>query len=169
VRRTESGLAFAAPPIVRYEPADEDMVQRAVEALGIARADVVAPHWVDNGPGWLALLLPSADAVLAVEPGFVGDLDLGVVGPHPAGSPVAFEVRAFFGKDRSTVEDPVTGSLNASLGQWLLDTGRARAPYVAAQGTALGREGRVHVDRDSDGQIWVGGGTLTCVTGELEA
>jgi PhzF family phenazine biosynthesis protein len=169
VRRAGSGLAFAAPPIGRYEPADEDVVQRAVEALGIPRADVVDAHWVDNGPGWLALLLPSADAVLAVEPGFVGDLDLGVVGPYPAGSPVAFEVRAFFGKDRSTVEDPVTGSLNASLGQWLLDTGRARTPYVAAQGTALGREGRVHVDRDPDGQIWVGGGTLTCVTGEIEA
>ena len=94
-------------------------------------------------------------------------LDLGVVGPYPPGSPAAIEVRAFFPKDGATVEDPVTGSLNASLAQWLLRTGRATAPYVASQGTALGRAGRVHITRD-DGTIWVGGGTVTCVSGEVE-
>ena len=105
--------------------------------------------------------------VLAVQPDPI-DFDLGVVGPHPAGSPCAIEVRAFFPKDGATVEDPVTGSLNASLAQWLLGSGRLRAPYVAAQGTALGRTGRVHVERDADGTIWVGGGTITCVSGEVE-
>jgi predicted PhzF superfamily epimerase YddE/YHI9 len=104
--------------------------------------------------------------VLALRPGVV-DLDLGVVGPYPPGAPQAFELRAFFPKDGATTEDPVTGSLNASVAQWLLDTGRASAPYVASQGTALGRAGRVHVGRDGDGTIWVGGGTVTCVAGRV--
>jgi predicted PhzF superfamily epimerase YddE/YHI9 len=115
----------------------------------------------------VAVLLASADEVLALRPGFV-DLDVGVVGPYAPGSPAAFEVRAFFPKDGATAEDPVTGSLNASLAQWLLRTSRAEAPYVANQGTVLGRTGRVHVSHDSDGTIWVGGGTVTCVTGEVE-
>jgi predicted PhzF superfamily epimerase YddE/YHI9 len=91
-----------------------------------------------------------------------------VVGPHPTGSPEAFEVRAFFPKDGATVEDPVTGSLNASLARWLLDTDRATVPYVASQGTVLGRAGRVHLSRGPDGVIWVGGGTVTCVSGDVE-
>jgi len=102
--------------------------------------------------------------VLALRPAFI-DADVGVAGPHPPGGAVAFEVRAFFPKDGTLVEDPVTGSLNASLAMWLLGSGRAVAPYVAAQGTALGRAGRVHVTRDGDGGIWVGGGTITCVDG----
>jgi predicted PhzF superfamily epimerase YddE/YHI9 len=113
------------------------------------------------------LMLDSADAVLALRPQFI-DLDVGVVGPRPAGSAEAFEVRAFFPKDGVLVEDPVTGSLNASLAQWLLGTGRASAPYVARQGTALGRSGRVHISRDGDGEIWVGGGTVTCIAGEVD-
>jgi predicted PhzF superfamily epimerase YddE/YHI9 len=114
----------------------------------------------------VAILLGSADAVLALRPGYA-DLDIGVVGPHPPGSAEAFEVRAFFPKDGATVEDPVTGSLNASLAQWLLASDRATAPYVAAQGTVLGRAGRVHVSRDADGTIWVGGGTVTCIAGTV--
>ena len=112
-------------------------------------------------------MLSSADEVLAIEPGIV-DLDLGVIGPHPAGSDIAFEVRAFFPLNGATVEDPVTGSLNASLAGWLIRSGRATAPYVAAQGTALGRAGRVHVAQDADGTIWVGGGTITCIRGEVD-
>ncbi len=96
------------------------------------------------------------------------ELDVGVVGPYAAGSPEAFEVRAFTYKDGAVDEDPVTGSLNASLAQWLLATGRASAPYVARQGTALGRAGRVHVSQDAGGAVWVGGGTVTCVRGEVE-
>jgi PhzF family phenazine biosynthesis protein len=164
IRRTPDGLAFAAPPLVRSGPVEDSLVEHIASLLGIARADIQDAQWVDNGPGWVAVLLADAEAVLALRPGSV-DVDIGVVGPYPPGSPAAFEVRAFFPKDGSTVEDPVTGSLNASLAEWLLRTGRATAPYVASQGTALGRAGRVHVTTDGDGAIWVGGGTVTCVTG----
>ena len=167
VRRSDGVLAFAAPPLLRSGPVDESLVGHIADVLGIGRDEIVDAQWADNGPGWVAVLLNSAEAVLALRPGVV-DLDLGVVGPYPAGSPEAFEVRAFSGKVGPTVEDPVTGSLNASLAEWLLRTGRATAPYVASQGTALGRAGRVHVSRDDDGAIWVGGGTVTCVAGEVE-
>ena len=167
VRRTTDGLAFAAPPLLRTGAVDEPLVQHIASVLQVDRAEILDAEWADNGPGWVAVLLESADAVLALRPGFV-DLDLGVVGPYPAGSPEAFEVRAFFPKDGSTVEDPVTGSLNASLAGWLLRTGRASAPYVASQGTALGRSGRVHISQDAEGTIWVGGGTVTCITGVVE-
>jgi PhzF family phenazine biosynthesis protein len=167
IRRTADGLAFAAPPLIRSGPVEEALVQRVAGVLGIDRGEIVAAQWADNGPGWVAVLLASADAVLAVRPG-ADELDIGLVGPYPDGSPQAFEVRAFFPKDGALVEDPVTGSLNASVAEWLLRTGRATAPYVASQGTALGRAGRVHISRDPDGTIWVGGGTVTCVTGDVE-
>lgn len=167
IRRTADGLAFAAPPLIRTGAVDEELVRHVASVLGIERAAIVDAEWADNGPGWVAVLLASTDAVLALRPGFV-DLDLGVVGPYPDGSPEAFEVRAFFPKDGATVEDPVTGSLNASIAPWLLRTGRASAPYVVSQGTVLGRSGRVHVSRDADETIWVGGGTVTCVAGEVE-
>lgn len=165
VRRTEDGLAFAGPPLLREGLVDEQLQEHIAEVLRIDRADIRDAQWVDNGPGWVAVMLESAQAVLDVSPGYV-DLDLGVVGPYLDGAPYAFEVRAFFPKDGSTVEDPVCGSLNASLAKWLTETGRATTPYVASQGTALGRRGRVHVDRDDDGTIWVGGGVITCVHGE---
>jgi predicted PhzF superfamily epimerase YddE/YHI9 len=111
-------------------------------------------------------MLADTDAVLALRPAPI-DFDLGVVALYPAASPYAIEVRAFFPKDGATVEDPVTGSLNASLAQWLLGSGQLSSPYVASQGTALGRAGRVYIERD-DGTIWVGGGTVTCVSGEVE-
>ena len=167
LRQTAAGLAFAAPPLLRSGPADEPLVGHLAEVLGIDRADIVDAQWADNGPGWVAVLLGSAEAVLALRPGTV-DLKVGVVGPYPTGSPQAFEVRAFTSADGRTYEDPVTGSLNASLAQWLLRTGRATAPYVASQGTVIGRQGRVHVFRDDDGTIWVGGGTVTCVSGQVE-
>ena len=167
VRRTADGLAFAAPPLVRSGPAEESLVRRLASMLGIDRADILEAEWADNGPGWVAVLLRDADAVLRLRPGLV-DLSVGVVGAYPEGSPHAFEVRAFFPKQGATAEDPVTGSLNASLAQWLLRAGRARAPYVASQGTALGRAGRVHVSSEPDGSIWVGGGTVTCVEGQVE-
>jgi PhzF family phenazine biosynthesis protein len=167
VRRTSSGLAFAAPPLVRSGAVEESLVKHIADLLRIDRSHIRDAQWVDNGPGWVALLLESVDAVLAVDPGAV-DLDVGVVAPYPPGSPCAFEVRAFFPKDGATVEDPVTGSLNASLAEWLIRTARATAPYVASQGTALGRAGRVRVSRDDDGTIWVGGATVTCMAGEVE-
>jgi len=165
VRRTEAGLAFAAPPLIRSGRVEDGVTERVARALNIARDDIADIAWADNGPGWVAVLLASAEAVLAIRPGVV-DLDIGVAGRYPDGSPEAVEVRAFSPKITS-VEDPVTGSLNASLGQWLLATGRLTAPYVASQGTAMGRRGRVHVSCE-DGQVWVGGGTVTCVSGTVE-
>jgi PhzF family phenazine biosynthesis protein len=167
VRSADSGLAFAAPPLLRAGPVEAELAGRVADALNIDRADIVDLQWADNGPGWIAVLLASADAVLAVRPAAT-DLKIGIAGPYPAGSPEAFEVRAFFLRDGAAGEDPVTGSLNASLAQWLLATGRATAPYVASQGTVLGRRGRVHVSRDADGQVWVGGGTVSCVSGVVE-
>ncbi|TMD39573.1 MAG: PhzF family phenazine biosynthesis protein [Chloroflexi bacterium] len=167
IRQTTAGLAFAAPPLIRSGPVEEPLLQHVTEVLRLARTDIVDSEWADNGPGWIAVLLKSADAVLELKPGVV-DLDVGVVGPYPKGSPEAFELRAFFPKDDATVEDPVTGSLNASVAQWLLRTGRATAPYVASQGRALGRAGRVHITSDQEGTIWVGGGIVTCITGDVD-
>jgi predicted PhzF superfamily epimerase YddE/YHI9 len=121
----------------------------------------------DNGPGWVAVLLADAESVLALRPGLVPD-HVGVAGPYPEGAPCDFEVRAFTHAHGSTIEDPVTGSLNASMAQWLLRSGRAKAPYVASQGTVLGFSGRVHISTDAEGDVWVGGSVLTCVTGQVE-
>ena len=167
IRQDDGGLAFAAPPLLRSGPVDEPLAQHIADILGIGREEIVDLQWADNGPGWIAVLLASADAVLAVRPG-VTDLDLGVAGPHPPGGPAAFEVRAFTANDGGTAEDPVTGSLNASLAQWLLATGRARAPYLARQGTVLGRNGQVRITSDPDGAIWVGGPTVTCISGTVD-
>jgi PhzF family phenazine biosynthesis protein len=167
LRQGDGRLAFAAPPVRRDGPVDAGLLTRIASLLRIDRADIVDASWADNGPGWVAVLLPSAAAVLAVKPGEV-DLDLGLVGPYPPGSPEAIEVRAFFPNNGATTEDPVTGSLNASLAAWLLGTGRVAAPYVASQGTALGRAGRVHISRDPDGTIWVGGATVTCISGRVD-
>jgi PhzF family phenazine biosynthesis protein len=167
IRRTDAGLAFAAPPLIRSGPVEEPLAERIAAQLGIGRADIVDLAWADNGPGWVAVLLPSADAVLALRPAVV-DLDIGVAGPYPPGGPAAFEVRAFFPNAGRTVEDPVTGSLNAALAGWLLGTGRATAPYLASQGTALGRAGQVQISQDPGGQIWVGGASRTCISGHVE-
>jgi PhzF family phenazine biosynthesis protein len=169
IRRGVAGLSFAAPPLVRGGPVDEALVARIATLLAIDRAEIVDARWADNGgPGWVAVLLEDAGAVLDVRPPGAANVDLGIVGAYPPGSPAAFEVRAFFPKDGVLVEDPVTGSLNAAIVPWLLRTGRATAPYVVSQGTLLGRAGRVHVERDDDGTIWVGGATVTCVSGEVE-
>ncbi|MFI6291866.1 PhzF family phenazine biosynthesis protein [Nonomuraea sp. NPDC050790] len=166
VRRTAEGLAFAAPPLLREGPVEEELVQRLAETLRVDRSAIVDAQWADNGPGWVAVLLGSAEEVLSVRPGVV-DLDIGVAGPYPEGSPQAWEVRAFFPLHGATAEDPVTGSLNASLARWLLRTGRATAPYTASQGTALGRAGRVHISTDAD-VIWVGGSVVTCIRGTVQ-
>jgi PhzF family phenazine biosynthesis protein len=168
IRRDAKGLAFAAPPLIRSGPVEEETVREVAEQLGIASEDIVDAAWADNGPGWVAVLLESAEEVLALAPSAV-ELDVGVVGPHAPGAEADFELRAFWHKDGVTAEDPVTGSLNASVAQWLLESGRASAPYVAAQGTALGRAGRVRISRDAAGTIWVGGGTVTCLEGAVTA
>ena len=167
VSTDEDGLKFGAPPLVRSGPVDEQLARHIADVLRIGRAEIVDLQWADNGPGWIAVLLASAEAVLAVKPGPT-DLDLGIAGPYPPGGPAAFEVRAFVPKNGATDEDPVTGSLNASLAQWLIASGHAAAPYVARQGTALGRDGIVRISTDADGQVWVGGGTVTCVSGMVD-
>ncbi|WP_447742597.1 PhzF family phenazine biosynthesis protein [Variovorax boronicumulans] len=171
IRRDQGRLAFAAPPLIRSgapTPAELDDARRL---LGIEADDIQDAAWIDNGPGWLGIRLASADKVLSLEPArrWPTRIDVGVVGPHAEGGDAAFEVRAFFTDHLGAiVEDPVTGSLNASLAQWLFATGVARNDYVAAQGTRLGRHGRIHLTRDDTGQVWVGGDTRTHVKGELD-
>jgi PhzF family phenazine biosynthesis protein len=168
IRRIAAGLAFAAPPLVRRGSVDESKMREIAAALRLDRAHVVDAQWADNGPGWVAVLLDSAQAVLDLEP--AGDhpsrLDIGIVGPYPPGSPAAFELRAIFSDQHGALrEDPVTGSLNASVAQWMLASGRARAPYIASQGTCVGRAGRVYISQDADGQVWVGGQATTMFEG----
>lgn len=167
IRRDGGALAFAAPLPREDRPLDDDELAACVTAAGVPREAVVDHRLLDNGPVWAVLLLDSADRVLGVRPDFAGSPvgKLGLVAPHPDGSPEAFEVRGF-APGIGVPEDPVTGSLNASVGQWLTRTGRAPDRYVAAQGTALGRAGRVHVERDAEGQVWVGGATVTVLAGE---
>jgi PhzF family phenazine biosynthesis protein len=143
------------------------MVQRIAAGLGVTQGDILQHQWVDNGPGWCAVMLPSAAQVRALRPDFaaLSDLKLGVVGPSGSGEDTAFEVRAFV-PGLGVPEDPVTGSLNAGLAQWLIGAGLAPARYVAAQGSVLGRAGRVHVAQEGD-QVWVGGDVVICVEGEV--
>jgi len=174
IRHRDGRLAFAAPPLRRGGPVAEDLLVKLAKVLGIARSEIIDSQWVDNGPGWVGVMLRDAAAVLALQPDFGRwenreHLDLGVIGAYPEGSECAFEVRALFsGKGTSMIEDPVTGSLNASFAQWLLSTGRAKAPFRTSQGTCLGRRGRPEIDLDEDGTLWVGGSTFTCVQGEVE-
>ena len=172
IRRGADRLAFAAPPLVRGGTPSEAEIDAVAAILRLDRAAIVDAAWVDNGPGWIAVMLDSADAVLAVEPvrHHPSHVDIGIVGPHPAGGEAAFELRAIFSDAHGgLIEDPVTGSLNASVGQWLFASGRASGGYVAAQGTRLGRTGRVHVTQDGAGQVWVAGETRTLFVGESGA
>lgn len=166
IQRDEGRLAFAAPPLLRSGPASEEGVAKIAAVLDLDPEEMLAVEWVDNGPGWIAVLLESAERVLELQPRQL-DFDLGVVGFYPEGSEAAIEVRAFFPINGVATEDPVTGSLNASVAQWLLGSGRLSAPYIATQGSAIGRSGRVHIDQDGDGTIWVGGRTETVIHGEL--
>lgn len=170
VRRGDGRLAFAAPPLIRQGPVAEEKLDEIVKVLRISRDAIVDAQWVDNGPGWVAVLLGSADEVLALEP--VGNhpnrLDLGVVGPCDKRSDAAFELRALFSDHNGYIrEDPVTGSLNASVAQWMLASGRVRAPFQARQGARLGRNGQIHIDQDDRGNVWVGGKTLTVADGSV--
>ncbi len=160
-------LAFAAPALRRTGAVEPTLRAQAVAALGVPSEWVQQLEWVDNGPGWMAALLPDAATVLALKPDFAAlrGLKLGVVGPYPAGSEHQFEVRAFV-PGLGVPEDPVTGSLNASLAQWLMGIGLAPEQYVAAQGAALGRAGRVHVQR-LGADIWVGGDVTAVVEGTV--
>lgn len=167
IRQNGDALSFAAPPMIRSGEAEQPLIDELAATLGIARTSIRLAQWVDNGPGWVAVLLDTAAEVLAVRPRPT-EHKIGLVGPHPPGSPEAFEVRAFFPSDGVTREDPVTGSLQASLAQWMIGSGLITAPYVTRQGTVLGRIGRVQISTDDVGSVWVGGQTVTCITGEVD-
>ncbi len=187
IQRDGERLAFAAPPLIRSGPLPEGDVALIARGLGVARGDITAHAWCDNGPNWRGVMLTSAEQVLALKPdaSILAGLDIGVVGPNvkargqqplsgkvgvvgPQGDgDTQFEVRAFFPGNNGLAEDPVTGSLNAALAQWLIGAGLAPERYVAAQGTALAREGRVFVKRDASGTIWVGGASVTCIDGRV--
>ncbi len=167
LRRRHARLAFAAPPCVRSGPLEPALLARIVAALGLQAGAVLDHQWVDNGPGWCAIRLASAEAVLALRPDWaaLAGIKLGVVGAHGARHDAQFEVRALIGEGPG-YEDPVTGSLNAGLAQWLIGSGVAPTAYVAAQGARLARRGRVFIER-VDGQVWVGGHSVSCVRGAL--
>lgn len=171
-------LAFAAPPLRKSGPLPVGDVELIARGLGVPADAIVAHAWCDNGPNWRGVLLQSAEQVLGLKPdaSVLAGLDIGVVGPRgkvgvvgarPAQDDCAFEVRAFFPGNNGMAEDPVTGSLNAALAQWLIGAGIAPDRYTASQGTALGRAGRVHVERDASGTIWIGGDSVTCIDGTV--
>ncbi|MFX1680120.1 PhzF family phenazine biosynthesis protein [Mitsuaria sp. CC2] len=167
IRRDGTRLAFAAPPLRREGPVEPALRDQVARALRVPDADLLDVVWVNNGPDWMAARLASAEAVLAIEPDYVsmGRLKLGVVGAYPAGSPLQFEVRAFV-PGLGPAEDPVTGSLNAGLALWLQGAGLAPDSYVAAQGAALGRAGRVHVAKEG-GHCWIGGDVTPLIHGQV--
>ncbi|CAN5461366.1 PhzF family phenazine biosynthesis protein [soil metagenome] len=177
LKRDGQSLAFAAPPLRKGGPLPEADVALIARGLGVARSDIVQHSWCDNGPNWRGVMLATAQQVLALkpDPAILAGLDVGVVGPRGKVGVVgatqgdddcAFEVRAFFPGNNGMTEDPVTGSLNAALAQWLIGAGLAPAGYVASQGRALGRAGRVHVQQQGS-DIWIGGASVTCVTGTV--
>jgi PhzF family phenazine biosynthesis protein len=170
-------LAFAAPPLIKSGALDEDDVQLIARGLGVQRSDIVAHAWCHNGPNWRAVMLRSAQQVLSLKPdaAILAGLDIGVVGARGKvgvigsqrdGDETQFEVRAFFPGNNGMTEDPVTGSLNAAIAQWLIGAGLAPTSYLAAQGTALARAGRVYVEQVGS-DIWIGGASVTCVDGKV--
>ena len=195
IRRSGQQLAFAAPALRRAAPSPE-LLQQVAQALGITTQQIRAAQELDNGPRWLGLLLDSVDTVLALAPDHQRLRELnqkvGVAaltqehsdvqliarssrearafaehaGDAPRLADPDLEVRAFAAPVGIT-EDPVTGSLNASLAQWLMAEGHTPARYVAAQGSCLGRAGRVLLERDAAGQVWVGGEVQTCISGQV--
>lgn len=168
LRVTGELVWFAAPPLIRSGPVDDETLARTAASLGVPRDELLSHQWIDNGPGWLVVELASAGDVLALRPDFaaMGGLSVGVFGAHPDGAETRYEVRAFV-PHLGVPEDPVTGSLNAGLATWLFAEGRVPDEFVVAQGTAIGRSGRVAVQRDAEG-IWIGGSTVTVIDGSVE-
>ncbi|MDQ1672009.1 MAG: hypothetical protein QOC98_571 [Frankiaceae bacterium] len=167
MHRDDSRLSFRAPELLRSGELDPATLDQVAKALRLPVGAIVASQLVDNGPGWVAVQVASADEVLALEPdhALLAELMVGVVGAYPAGSQHAFEVRGFAGR-MGVPEDPVTGSLNAGLGQWLIASGRAPASYEVSQGTQVGRRGVVSIT-SRDGGVWVGGDCVTCIRGSV--
>lgn len=171
VRRQGDELAFIAPPLLRDGPVEAPLVERVRLALGLEPQAIVRSQWVDNGADWLAIMLADRNQVLGLQPDYSQLLGLavGVIAPcNPAHDDVEahFEVRAFVAGDGAQ-EDPATGSLNAGIAQWLLSEGLAPERYVVSQDTAIGRAGRIHIERQGD-EIWVGGAVAVCIEGRLQ-
>ncbi|KHK66146.1 phenazine biosynthesis protein PhzF [Pseudomonas fluorescens] len=170
VRRSEYGLAFLAPPLLKSGPLELEVRERVRKGLGLAAEAIVQAQWVDNGAGWLALMLKDRQQVLTLKPDYqqLQDLAVGVVAPwNPAvdGTDAQFEVRGFIAGD-GMPEDPATGSLNAGLAQWMLGKQLAPSSYVVSQGVTMGRAGRIHVEQIGD-EVWIGGAVVTCINGSL--
>jgi PhzF family phenazine biosynthesis protein len=176
IRRRDDRLAFAAPPLKKTGPLPEKDVELIAHGLGVARNDIVQHAWCDNGPNWRAVMLTTAEQVLSLKPDaqILAGLDVGVIGPRGkvgvvgsrADGEAQFELRAFFPVRSGMAEDPVTGSLNAAVAQWLIGAGLAPGKYIASQGSMLGRAGRVHVEQEGD-DIWIGGNSVTCIDGSV--
>lgn len=167
IRAQGNEAAFAAPPMTP-SAVEPGLLARVLAALGVSADHVVAAQWLDNGLPWLVLQLDSAERVLGVKPdgsALAPLADVGLVGAHAPGSVAQFEVRGF-APSAGVLEDPVTGSLNASVAQWLMGRGVAPAAYRAAQGACIGRAGRIMLERDGD-TVWVGGPTVDCVRGDV--
>lgn len=164
-----SQLSFRAPATMKSGPLEPDLLSKIASALGVDESEVVAHQYVDNGPGWVCVQLTTAERVLAVDPKFDDDSDLmlGLLGAYPSGGESAFELRAFAPKI-GVYEDPVTGSLNASVAQWLFRTGAVANSYQASQGQRVGRQGTISLSVDGKGEVWVGGPTVTCIRGTIE-
>lgn len=167
IRQAEGTLAFAAPPLIRDGPVSDADMALIIAGLGVEPDDILRSQWIDNGPKWVGVMVRSREALLDIEPDYdaMGGHEIGVVAPGVEGDETQFEVRAFASSLR--VEDPVTGSLNASVAQWLIGAGIAPPDYIAAQGTAMGRAGRVHVSTEGE-TIWIGGNTTTWVEGSVD-
>ena len=158
LRRDGDRLAFAAPPMIRTGDLDDADLDRIVTAFGIDRSHVLAHQWVDNGPGWAVIRLATAQEVLDLEPdlSLIPDAMVGAIGAHPEGSAHDFEMRTFAPR-AGVAEDPVCGSMNASVGQWLARTGAITGPHTVTQGARLDRAGEIAVTPDDAGNVWIGG------------
>ncbi len=166
LRRHHGMLSFAAPPMRRTGDLDEAYRTQIVAAFGIARDQVLAHQWVDNGPGWAVVQLATAQEVLDLEPDFsqMSAAMVGAIGAYPSGSEHAFELRTF-APGVGVAEDPVCGSMNAGVAQWLTSTGTAPLSYTVSQGARLARAGEISITTDPDGVVWVSGATSTCFKG----
>ncbi|QQX61037.1 PhzF family phenazine biosynthesis protein [Pseudomonas chlororaphis] len=170
IRRNGAELAFLAPPLLKSGPVEAGLLEQVRQGLRLTPDAIVDAQWVDNGAGWLAVLLAERGQVLDLQPDYsqLKDLAVGVIAPwNPErdGDAAQFEVRAFIAGD-GMPEDPATGSLNAGIAQWLLGAGLAPASYVVSQGLSMGRAGRIQVERIGD-EIWIGGSAVTCIEGSL--
>ena len=170
IKRSDNRLAFAAPPVVKGGAVEPELLEQIAKSLGLTTRDIKASQWIDNGPGWVGVMIESRSLLLGLKCDYaiLGKRALGVVAPCDKQRDkidAQFELRAFAGF--LGIEDPVTGSLNASVGQWLIGAGIAPSTYVAAQGTALGRDGRIYVSKQGN-DVWIGGDVVTCVEGTIK-